>query len=113
MSKAKNAVKMISLWFITIGLIYGLVWYLPIINAERKAKSYQAQAEQKQYEYKVSGLNIFNGGQPLLEEIGRLHSEAFHYSERASARKKDKVHGILSTTVFLLGIIGLSVQTKL
>ena len=40
MSKAKSAVRIISLWFIVIGLIYWLVWYVPILNAERKAKSF-------------------------------------------------------------------------
>lgn len=113
MSKAKSAVRIISLWFMVIGLVYGLVWYLPIFNAERKAKSFQAQAAQKEYEYKESGLNVFNGGLPLLEEAGRLRGEYYRYDNIAQDRKKDKVHGILSTAVFLLGIIGMSVQTKL
>lgn len=113
MSKAKSAVKVISLWFIAIGLIYGLVWYLPIFNAERKAKSYQAQAEQKQFEYKESGMNVFNGGLPQLQEVGRLQEEYYRYDRIAREKKKEKVHGILSAAVFLLGIIGLSVQTKL
>ncbi|GAB1366543.1 hypothetical protein MASR2M64_05750 [Candidatus Cloacimonadota bacterium] len=113
MNKAKSAVRMISLWLIAIGLIYGLVWYLPIINAERKAKSFQTQAEQKRYEYKEAGLNVFNGGLPQLKEVGRLQEEYYRYDKIANEKKKDKVHGILSAAVFLLGIIGLSVQTKL
>ncbi len=113
MSKARSAVRIISLWFIVIGLVYGLIWYLPILNAQRKAKSFNAQAEQKQFEYKESGLNVFNGGLPLLEEVGRLRGECYHYNDIANKRKKEKVHGILSTAVFVLGIIGLSVQTKL
>jgi hypothetical protein len=113
MSKTKSAVRLISLWFIAIGLIYGLVWYLPIINAERKAKSFYAQAEQKRYEYQETGLNVFNGGLPQLKEAGRLQEEYYRYNRISNEKKKDKIHGILSAAVFLLGIIGLSVQTKL
>lgn len=113
MSKAKSAVRIISLWFMVIGLVYGLVWYLPILNAERKAKSFQAKAEQKQLEYEESGMNVFNGGLPQLQEVGRLREEYYRYEGIAKDKKKEKVHGILSVAVFLLGIIGLSVQTKL
>ncbi|HOU25727.1 MAG TPA: hypothetical protein PLN17_03090 [Candidatus Cloacimonas sp.] len=113
MSKAKSAVRIISLWFIVIGLIYWLVWYVPILNAERKAKSFQAQVEQKQNEYNESGLNAFNGGWSTLIEMRDLKGEYYKFNNIASDRKKDKVHGILSAAVFLLGIIGLTVQTKL
>jgi hypothetical protein len=113
MSKAKSAVRIISLWFMVIGLVYGLVWYLPILNAERKAKLFRAQAEQKQFEYKESGMNVFNGGLPQLQEVGRLQEEYYRYDGIAKDKKKDKVHGILSAAIFLMGIIGLSVQAKL
>lgn len=113
MGKAKSAVRIISLWFMVIGLVYGLVWYLPILDAERKAKSFQARAEQKQLEYKESGMNVFNGGLPQLQEVGRLQGEYHRYDRIAKDKKRDKVHGILSAAVFLLGIIGMSVQKKL
>lgn len=113
MKDSKVIIRHISLWLLIIGLVYCCIWYVPWISASMKEKSLTSKADDLDRQYHQSGLNVFNGGLSQLEEIGAVRGKAQDYRNKLDDKKHDKLHGILSVAIFVIGLIGISTARKL